>query len=136
MIEEQQIVLNHSPKASDRSSPLEIRSDEVQEILSHIPNGLIRWGITMIFLAIILILVVSWLIKYPDIISSRISITTEHPPIPMIARSTGKLILLVAKEAYVEAGQDLAVIENPADVEAVIALRTKMGAVGSGNIAS
>jgi hypothetical protein len=30
--------------------PIEIRSEEVQEIVSQVPHGLVRWGVSVIFL--------------------------------------------------------------------------------------
>ena len=53
---------------------IEIRSDEVQEILSAVPNWMIRWGITLIFGLIIMLVFISWFIKYPDIILSLLKI--------------------------------------------------------------
>ena len=46
----------------------QIRSDEVQEIISAVPNWMIRWGITLIFGLIVMLIALSWFIKYPDII--------------------------------------------------------------------
>jgi len=67
----------------------EIRSDEVQEILSHIPHWMIRWGITLMFGLILLLLFISWFIKYPDVIEGRITITTEQPLIRLINETDG-----------------------------------------------
>ncbi|MFN9330542.1 MAG: hypothetical protein ACK576_14810 [Cyclobacteriaceae bacterium] len=38
---------------------LEIRSDQVQEIISQVPHGLVRWGITVIFLVMLALLAAS-----------------------------------------------------------------------------
>ena len=40
----------------EQKEHIELRSDEVQEIMSHIPNWMIRWGITLIFVLISLII--------------------------------------------------------------------------------
>ncbi|HES59568.1 MAG TPA: HlyD family secretion protein, partial [Caldithrix sp.] len=60
---------------------IEIRSDEVQEILGFIPHWIIRGGISVIFFIIILLFIGSWYFKYPDVISSNIIITTQNPPV-------------------------------------------------------
>ncbi len=67
----------------------EIRSDEVQEILSNIPHWLIRWGITVVFSLVILLLFLSWFIKYPDTISGKVILTTEKPVIRLVAKQSG-----------------------------------------------
>ena len=41
------------------------RSEEVREILGHIPHWIVRWGILLLFITIGLILLGSWVFKYP-----------------------------------------------------------------------
>lgn len=90
-------------------------SEQVQEVMSTIPGGLIRWGISLIALIILLLVVGAWFFKYPDIIRAEITINMEQSPAVIKARSTGKIIaILVTNQASVEANTPLAVIENPA----------------------
>jgi multidrug resistance efflux pump len=97
---------------------IEIRSNEVQEVLGQSPKWILRWGITMLFLIVLVFLICSWLFKYPDIIIAPITITTENPPIQVIARSNGKISeLFVSDKQSVEANQYLAYIDNPASFE-------------------
>ncbi len=108
----------------EKDQSIEIRSEEVQEILSHIPNWLIRWGITAIFSAVLLTLIASWFIKYPDVIVARVTITTPIPPVNMIAKSSGAIQLMVEDSSHVKRNSILAVIENPAITNDVIYLDT------------
>ena len=62
------------------SQDIEIRSEEVQDILKAVPNWMIRWGNTLLLFLMIMLLFISWFIKYPDVISTEIMITTEIPP--------------------------------------------------------
>jgi len=112
------------PRKNGTSRPVEIRSEAVQDILSYIPHWLIRSGITIVFVAVILMLWATWLIKYPDIISARITITTETPPAPVVARSSGKIArLFVTEKETVAAGDYLAALENTANLDDMLALR-------------
>ena len=77
--------------AENKNTTFELRSDEVQEILTRIPHWLIRWGSIVILGILLLLLFVSWLIKYPDVISSKIVITTAIPPQKLIAKTSGKI---------------------------------------------
>lgn len=100
-------------------------SEQVQEVMSNVPGGLIRWGISIITLIILLVLVGAWFFKYPDIIRSEITINMEQSPAVIKARSTGKIVaLLVTNQAVVEANTALAVIENPAVYTDVLWLDT------------
>jgi len=56
---------------------IELRSDEVQEIMSYVPNWMIRWGITLIFILIALGIFITWFIKYPDVISGSATLSTK-----------------------------------------------------------
>ncbi|MCP5105918.1 MAG: hypothetical protein GY950_21200, partial [bacterium] len=42
---------------TEQLQAIEIRSEEVQEIMGFIPHWIIRWGITVIFLVIFFVLV-------------------------------------------------------------------------------
>lgn len=103
---------------------IEIKSDIVQEILSFVPHWVIRWGITSIFMTILLLLFVGWFIRYPEVLPARISITTENPPVGVIARSSGKIVRLFVKEnEYVESNTYLAAIENPANIDDIFRIK-------------
>jgi len=95
---------------------IEIRTEEIDEILGKTPNSMIRWGITVIFTIVVLILIGSWFFKYPDFIDSNIEITTTNPPADIIAKTNGKLEhIFVVDNGIVSIGDVLAVIENPAE---------------------
>jgi multidrug resistance efflux pump len=99
---------------------IELRSSDVQEILTRPPKWIVRWGITIILLVVVIIIVGSWFFKYPDIISANIILTTENPPSPVIARSAGKIQnLFVSDNEIVKKNQMLGIIENPADYNSI-----------------
>lgn len=99
---------------------IELRSDEVQEILSRPPKWIVRWGITIIFIVILVIVIGSWFFQYPDIVSAPIVLTTENPPAPVLAKTTGKIQnLFVSDNEVVAKYQDLGVIENAASYESM-----------------
>ena len=110
---------------------IHLRSEEFREILGRPPRWTIRWGITLIFIVIVLLIVGSWFFKYPDVVSSKIVVTTENPPAPIVAKSTGKIEhLLVSDMQRVEQGQMLAVIENPGDYKDILKLETLLEGFG------
>lgn len=111
----------------DSQKAIEIRSEEMDEILGRKPNKLIRYGITIIFFVIAIILSGSYFFKYPDIITAPLKVTAENLPINLVAKTTGKIHqLLVRDNQKVMAGDVLAIIENPACYEDVMRLRGKL----------
>ena len=101
----------------------EIRSPAVQDILGAVPNWILKWGITVVFFAVFLVVLGAWFVRYPEIIKARIVVTTANPPAPVVARTSGELALLVEDHAFVAKGDHLAVIRNPARLDDVLMLK-------------
>ncbi|MFK8104593.1 MAG: HlyD family efflux transporter periplasmic adaptor subunit [Saprospiraceae bacterium] len=94
---------------------IELHSEDVQEILSTPPRWIVRWGTLIVFFTILSLGFLSWLIKYPDMISTKITISSAEPAIPVISSSEGYLSQLLVKDgAAVERGNILAVMQNTA----------------------
>ncbi|MDJ0837558.1 MAG: HlyD family efflux transporter periplasmic adaptor subunit [Acidobacteriota bacterium] len=101
--------------------------EPVNEIIGKQPNWIIRWGITVVFISVLLMLVGTWIIKYPDVVVARISITTLNPPAGLVARTSGKLTrLFVADGEDVKQDQYLVLLENAADYDQIMRLRALM----------
>ncbi|WP_077919691.1 HlyD family efflux transporter periplasmic adaptor subunit [Spirosoma sp. 209] len=100
------------------------RSDALSEVLAHPPSSIVRWGTSVFLGALILLLAGAWLIHYPDVIQGTVLITTERPPLKLLAKANGRLTaLLVHDNAMVKRGALLAEIENTTRLENVPALR-------------
>ena len=102
---------------------IELRCEEVQEILTRPPHALVRWGITVFFSVLVLFFIGGCFFKYPDVVSAQITVTTEHPPVWIVARGSGKIKEVYGKDRErIEAGKIIAVLENPAETEDVLLL--------------
>jgi multidrug resistance efflux pump len=100
---------------------IELRTEDVNEILTAPPKWLYRWGITIIFLTIVLGIVLSYFISYPDTLTAKATITTLNPPINLVAKTTGKLShLLVKNNEVVKKNDVIGVVENTANYKEVI----------------
>jgi multidrug resistance efflux pump len=113
---------------------IELRSDDVQEILGTPPSWILRWGITFVFMGVILLGVVSWIVKYPDIIHAPVLITTNVPPVPVVSRTTGYLSKLLVKEGdTIKQGDLLVVMQSSANYEDVFKLEEQLRSLDSLN---
>ena len=100
-----------------------LRSEEVNEILTSTPKWILRWGISVIFILIITAIGLSYFIRYPDILTADINLTTLNPPVKLVAKTNGKLTyLLVKNNGVIKCNQTVAVIENTADYKDVLYL--------------
>ena len=94
----------------------EIRSPELQEVMSEIPGKFLRWGLLLFFGIVVAIVGVSWFISYPDIVTAPVTITTINPPAPLVAKTGGKIAeIFAANGEEVNKGREIALIENSAD---------------------
>ena len=106
------------------NNKIEIRSSEVQEILGGIPSRVVRFGMYIFLFVLALIIAGSFIFRYPDIITSKIVVTTENPPATIVARSTGKIEkLFVTDNQKVKSGQIIALIQNPSDYKDLLKLK-------------
>jgi len=109
---------------------IELRSDEVQEILSRPPHALVRYGISVICGVIVILFIGSFFFRYPDIVPGDVVITTENPPVWLVAKSTGKIKELVCRDKQdVKQGDILAVIDNSASTQDVQSLKRLLSIV-------
>jgi len=109
----------------DPLDEIELRSDEVQEILSRVPHWMIRWGSLLFFCLILLVLLLSWLIKYPDVITAEAVLTTEIPPQKEYAQVSGKIdTIWVSDKDIVSKKSVLAILENTASHKDVYTLKS------------
>ncbi|GHT48290.1 hemolysin [Bacteroidia bacterium] len=106
---------------------IELRSEEMQDILTRPPHILIRSGISVICAVILTLLIGSFFFKYPDKVVGEIVITTENPPVWLIAQTNGKIKELnCTDKSQVSKGQVLAVIENPAQTNDVRQMKEQL----------
>ncbi len=100
---------------------IEFRSEQVQEIVSAIPSWLVRWGISLFFMILLLILFVSWLVHYPDLVSVPFRLTSDNVPKSVVVRSETRIIKVFVKENdLVEKDQILAFLESNANHNEVL----------------
>ena len=116
---------NQQTNSQPPTPDFQLRSEEVQEILTRVPHWLIRWGNIVVLSIVLLMLGVSWMIKYPDMISTQISITTQVPPQKILAKTSGRIeAILVADKENVAKETPLAIIENTANYNDVFLLKS------------
>jgi multidrug resistance efflux pump len=116
---------------------IELRSDEVQEILGTPPSWIVRWGTLLLFLGVSMMALVGWLIRYPDVIDAKIVLTTETPPVGVIARTEGPIAQFLVKDNdVVTANQIILVLQSTANFEDILKIDKLVTALQKANIDS
>jgi hypothetical protein len=106
---------------------IEIRSEEVQEILGTPPPWLVRRGT---LLALVLFVILAWMsywIKSPEVVDENIRIAFKNPPYRLIAQQ-GNYIqkVLVKNNRTVKENEVLIIFRNNADYNEVLSLEDKI----------
>jgi len=103
---------------AEAGKEIELRSDEVQEILTRPPHALVRYGISVIGGVLLILFIGSFFFKYPDIVQGNVELTSENPPVWLVAKNTGRIKeLLCSDKQTVNSGQILLVIDNTAETQ-------------------
>ncbi|MEX0315616.1 MAG: HlyD family efflux transporter periplasmic adaptor subunit [Allomuricauda sp.] len=75
-------------------------SHQVREILGKAPNWVIRWGISVIFIVVVLLFACASFIRYNDVVHAQILVSSTNPPVYVKIPSSGRLT-----KVFVESGQ-------------------------------
>ncbi|TLF44472.1 HlyD family secretion protein [Maribacter aurantiacus] len=107
-----------------KSRNLELRSEEIKDILTQPPSLLIRTGNGIFLFTLLLLFSLSWIFKYPDIIATEALITTDIPPQTEFAKYSGSFdTIFVNNFQAVNKNQILAILENSADTQDVLFIK-------------
>ena len=106
---------------------IEIRSEEVQEIMGKIPSAIVRYGILVLAFILLILFVGSALFSYPDKINTEFTLMIYNPPAYLKSTSSGRIEQIYVKNSQeVIKGDYLAVLENSANTEQVLFLDEKL----------
>ena len=79
---------------------IELRSEEVQDIMGKMPPSILRWGTTVIALVVMILLVGSYFFQYPEKLSGLILIEKNEAPV-----TTASLFVPANASEKVKVGQ-------------------------------
>lgn len=93
------------------------RSEEVQHIVDRMPERGTRFVLLIVGGLATLLFLFGYLIKYPEVVTGDVTITMGKAPVKLVAKSSGRLILL-GNQARQNAreGDIIALIDNTTDL--------------------
>lgn len=106
---------------------LNLRSEEVREIMGYIPSRIVRYGISVILGVVVLIFTGTCFFRYPDTISGRFVIHSSNPAITLRSKVNGGIELLNVKDGDRVARNDLlAVVSGSGDYRHILGLKAEL----------
>jgi|GEM_PF-573445 len=99
-------------------------TDEVTEIIQAVPSWILRWGISIIFLLIVVCILISSFVSYPEVVSTSMKINSRNAPKSVLSRANGKLGKILVKEGQkVKTGKLLGYLETSGSQEDIFSLK-------------
>lgn len=100
------------------------RSEEIQAIIDRMPTQWAKWVALLVSLLISTIIVLGFIIKYPDTVEGQITITANIAPVRLVSNSNGRIYLLKENKNILKKGDVISYIENGADYTHILLLDT------------
>lgn len=97
-----------------------LKSEEVQAIIERMPTDWTRWIAICVGALIATVLLLGFVIKYPDTVDGRISVTAVTAPVRLVANANGRIILLQPNNSFIEENMVISYIENGADYKHIL----------------
>lgn len=106
---------------------LEIQSEAVRDFLEQTPSWIVRWGIVVISFVIINGFILTYFIKYPDVVTTSLKLTSPNAPKALLSKIDGKLLkLFITDKNLVKKDQVLAYLEATANHDEVLFLEKNL----------
>lgn len=96
------------------------RSEEVQSIIERMPTYWTKWVALCVGILMGVIILLGFLIKYPDTVDGQVSVTAVTAPVRLVANTNGRLILLQPDKTQIGEGTVISYIESGADYRHVL----------------
>jgi multidrug resistance efflux pump len=107
-------------KTPKNENPVSKRSEEITDIVDRMPMAFGRWVAIAVVVFASLLILFGWVIKYPDVVTGQIKISSANASIKLVANASGNIHLETFKaQDEVKKGEYIAVIENAARTEDV-----------------
>ena len=121
----------------DRLDEIQLRSEAVQDVLSQPPHWMFRWGNAFILGIMLMILLMSYFIKYPEFVPATIVVTSQNPPEKLEARIDSKLEKIFIKDhQQVKKNQVLMVLQSTANYQDILQLKKVIDTLSPSQLAS
>ncbi|MEJ7767773.1 MAG: hypothetical protein WKF89_08170, partial [Chitinophagaceae bacterium] len=120
----------HNALVSQGPSRYELRSEEVEDIMSRMPSWIIRRGTTVLWMVITLVFVGAYFIHYPDTLATSVTISSSDPPVKIVSPSSGKIQrIFINNNQAVKKNENICLMENPANYHDMVNLKQALAAL-------
>jgi biotin carboxyl carrier protein len=91
------------------------------------PNWILRWGLTLVTVFFLAIIILSFIVKYNEVLTADVVITSKSPIIKLATKQNGILLYQSINSGdTINAGKVLGIIENNGNLDDIVFLSNKL----------
>lgn len=96
-----------------KESSISRHTEDMQEIITKVPGWILKWGVMNVFGILLIVVVISIFVRYPDTIKAGLKIESAEISTPVSPNVNSKITRLFIKQgATVKRGQPLVELES------------------------
>lgn len=99
-----------------------VKSEEVQAIIDRMPTRWAKYVSLLTGLLMGMIILLGFIIKYPDTVDGQISVTAPIAPVRLVANASSRIYLLKENKSMLKKGDVIAYLESGTDYTQVLLL--------------
>lgn len=115
---------NNNSKDKNTCDPNSSKCEEVQAIIDRMPTQWAKWVALLISLLIGVIILLGFIIKYPDTVEGQITITANIAPVRLVSNSNGRINLLKENKNILKKGDVISYMETGAEYTHILLVDT------------
>lgn len=101
----------------------EKKAEEIEEIIGNPPSWLLSYGTGIVVLTTMVLVVLGWVLEFPEKVRSGVEIVTIEPPTQLYINKSNYLAqLLVQHQDTVKSGDYIAIMEHDANLDDILEL--------------
>jgi multidrug resistance efflux pump len=121
----------------DTLDEVTLRSEAVQDVLAEVPHWMFRWGNAVILAILLMILLMSYFIKYPEFVPASITVTSQNPPEKLQVRTDSRIEkIFIADYQKVKKDEILMVLQSTADYKDILRLKNILDSIPADQVVS
>lgn len=96
------------------------KSEVVQAIVDRMPTYWVKWVVLCLGIFMGMIILLAFLIQYPDTVDGQISVTADIAPVRLVANSNGRISLLQTNKVKLQRGDVISYLESGANYKHIL----------------
>lgn len=116
----QAVIPENRTEGQNKKDDISQKSEEVQAIIDRMPTYWVKWVALCVGVLMGVIVLLGFLIQYPDTVDGQISVTATTAPVRLVANSNGRINLLQTNKTRLQKGNVISYLESGADYKHIL----------------